>query len=123
LGRGIDKVFSLVQGPVSNAGNGVKSGLKGIFQFRSILKENEELKNQITELNRQLIQAKLTDTELAELRSLSNALGYDNVTPNYNYVTADVVAMDGSTGSISSPLTPVLTTGFIRMPWLSTATD
>lgn len=96
LGRGIDKVFALVQGPVSNAGNGVKSGLKGIFQFRSILKENEELRNQIADLNRQLIQAKLTDSELAELRSLSNILGYENVAPNYNYVTADVVAMDGS---------------------------
>jgi rod shape-determining protein MreC len=96
LGRSIDKVFSLVQGPVSNAGNGVKSGLKGIFQFRSILRENEDLKNQVTDLNRQLIQAKLTDSELAELRSLSNILGYVNVTPNYNYVTANVAAMDGS---------------------------
>jgi rod shape-determining protein MreC len=96
LGRGIDEVVALVQGPVSNAGNGVKSGIKGIFQFRSILNENEELKKQISDLNREIIQIKLTDTELAELRNLSNILGYDNVTPNYNYVTADVVAMDGS---------------------------
>jgi len=96
LGRGIDKVVTLVQGPVAGAGNGVKSGLKGIFQFRSIVKENEELKGQISDLNREIIQIKLTEAELAELRSLSNILGYENVTPNYSYVTADVVAMDGS---------------------------
>jgi rod shape-determining protein MreC len=48
FGRGIDRVASLIQGPVSSAGNGVKTGVRGIFQFRSILKENEELKKQIT---------------------------------------------------------------------------
>ncbi|HVI41028.1 MAG TPA: rod shape-determining protein MreC, partial [Anaerovoracaceae bacterium] len=96
LGRSIEKVVTLVQGPVSNAGNGVKAGVKGIFQFRSIVKENEELKGQISDLNREIIQIKLTEAELAELRNLSNILGYENVTPNYSYVTADVVAMDGS---------------------------
>ncbi|MDD3168092.1 MAG: rod shape-determining protein MreC, partial [Eubacteriales bacterium] len=46
--------------------------------------------------NREIIQIKLTEAELAELQNLSNILGYENVTPYYNYVTADVVAMDGS---------------------------
>jgi len=96
LGRGVEKVVTLIQGPVSSAGNGVKKGVKGIFQFRNILKENEELRDQIADLNRELIQTKLTEAELAELRSLSNILGYENVSPNYTYVTADVVAMDGS---------------------------
>ena len=96
LGRSVQHVVTLVQGPVSGAGNGVKSGLKGIFQFRSILKENEELKDQVTDLNREIVQIKLTQAELDELRNLSSILGYENVTPNYKYVTADVVAMDGS---------------------------
>jgi rod shape-determining protein MreC len=96
FGRGIDRVASLIQGPVSSAGNGVKTGVRGIFQFRSILKENEELKKQISDLNREIIQIKLTQAELTELRRLSDILGYDNVAPNYNYITADVVAMDGS---------------------------
>ena len=96
LGRGVQRVVAFVQGPVSDAGNGVKSGVKGIFQFRTIMKENEELKDQVSNLNRQIIQLKLTEAELTELRNLSNVLGYDNVTANYGYVTADVVAMDGS---------------------------
>jgi rod shape-determining protein MreC len=96
FGRSVQSVVTLGQGPVTSAGNGIKSGLKGIFQFRSVVRENQELKKQITDLNRQLIQAKLTDTELAELRNLSNILGYENVTPNYDFITADVAAMDGS---------------------------
>lgn len=96
IGRGIQRVVTLVQGPVSGASNGVRSGLTGIFQFRSILKENEALKDKVSELNREIIQIKLTEAELAELRNLSNILGYENVVQNYSYVTADVVAMDGS---------------------------
>lgn len=96
LGRSIQKVVTLVQGPVSGAGNGVKSGLRGIFQFRTVVKENEELKDEVSKLNRELIKAKLTDSELSELRNLSNILGYQNVAASYNYETADVVAMDGS---------------------------
>lgn len=96
LGRGIDKVLSLIQWPVSSAGNGVKSGLSGIIHFRSVLQENEELKNQLAELNRELIQNRLTEAELEELRNLSNILGYENIAPDYSFVTADVIAMDGS---------------------------
>ena len=96
LGRGVQKVVTMVQGPVSSAGNGVKTGVKGIFQFRAIMQENEELKQQIADLNREIIQNKLTEAELAELRNLSNVLGYENVSSNYSFVTADVIAMDGS---------------------------
>ncbi|MBR0599496.1 rod shape-determining protein MreC [Sinanaerobacter chloroacetimidivorans] len=96
LGQGVEKVVTFVQGPVSSAGNGVKSGLKGIFQFRSVVKENEELKEKVADLNREIIQLKLTEAELAELKDLSNILGYENVSQNYSFVTADVIAMDGS---------------------------
>jgi len=96
LGRSIERVITLVQGPLSGAGNGIKSGVTGILKFRSILAENEKLKDQIADLNREIIQIRLSQAELEELRTLSNALGYENVAPHYNYVTADVVAMDGS---------------------------
>jgi len=96
IGRGIEKVVTLVQGPVSGAGNSIKSGVKGIFQFRTIVKENEALKEQVADLNREIIQTKLSEAELAELRTLSGILGYQNVASNYSFVTADVIAMDGS---------------------------
>ena len=96
IGRNIEKISVLIKGPVSGSGNGLKSGLNGIIHFRSILNENEQLKEQISELNREIIQARLTEAELEELRNLSNILGYENISSNYNYVTADVIGMDGS---------------------------
>lgn len=95
IGRGINKVINLVQGPVSSAGNGLKS-VTGIFQFRSLQKENKELKDEIDELDREIIRNRLSQAELEELRNLSSILGYGSVTPYYDYVTADVIAMDGS---------------------------
>ncbi|MDD2503523.1 MAG: rod shape-determining protein MreC, partial [Clostridia bacterium] len=96
LGRNIEKIVSMTQNPVSSAGNGVKSGIYGILQFRSILNENEQLKEKISELNREIIQLQLEEAELEELRSLSDILGYENLSTNYTFVTADVIGMDGS---------------------------
>lgn len=96
LGHGIQKVLTFVQGPISSAGDGIKSGARGIFQFKSILKENESLKAEVIALKREIIQQKLTKYELNELRDLSNILGYKNVSTNYSLLTANVIAMDGS---------------------------
>lgn len=96
LGRNIAKISVLIKGPFTSSGNGVKTGINGLLQFKSIMKENERLKEQISELNREMIQAKLTEAELDELRNLSNILGYQNISSNYNFVTADVIGMDGS---------------------------
>lgn len=96
LGRSMEHVIAFIQGPVSGAGNGVKTGAKGILQFRSVLKENEQLKEQVAELNREIIRLKLSKTELEELKSLSEILGYPNIADNYTLVSADVIAMDGS---------------------------
>lgn len=96
IGQSIEKVVTFVQGPISGAGNGVKNGTKGILQFRSILKENEELKAEVADLNREIIRIKMTKYEVSELKNLSNILGYENVSANYSFVTADVIAMDGS---------------------------
>lgn len=96
LGQGIEKLVTVVQQPLSLAGNGTKDGARGILQFRSVLKENEELNDQVAELRRELIKARLTEEELNELRELSDLLKYETITAEYDPLTADVIAMDGS---------------------------
>ncbi len=96
VGKGVQKIVSFVQGPVSSAGNTIETSASGLFRFRSIMKENEALKEEVFQLKRELTQAKLSGAELTELRNLSNVLGYENVTQNYDLVTADVIGMDGS---------------------------
>lgn len=96
LGRKMEGGITKVQEPLSNAGNGVSNGLSGIFRFRSVLKENEKLKAEISKLNQQIIKNRLTTLELQELRELSSSLNYVGGMENYTHVTADVIALDGS---------------------------
>lgn len=96
LGSQIQRVNTFIQEPVTGAGNGVVSTIKGLFLFKSIMKENEALREENAELKRELIDKSLSQTDLAELRSLSEALNYDNPSDNHKYVAANVVSMDGS---------------------------
>lgn len=96
LGRYLGNAISVVQEPISSAGNGLKSAAKGIFQFRTVVKENEKLKEEVSSLKREIIGLQLTQAELNELRELSSILNYETVLNNYSLLTADVIAMDGS---------------------------
>ncbi len=96
FGKKAEGGIAKIQDPVSSAGNGVSNGFSGIFRFRSIAKENEKLKEEISKLNQQIIKNRLSELELAELRELSNSLNYVGAEKEYAHVTADVIALDGS---------------------------
>lgn len=96
LGRKLESGMIQVQEPLSNVGNGISNGFSGIFRFRTLVKENQELKDEISKLNQQIINNRLSDLELQELRQLSSSLNYLGGTENYMHVTADVIALDGS---------------------------
>ncbi|WP_027398124.1 rod shape-determining protein MreC [Anaerovorax odorimutans] len=95
-GHVIHNIITFIQKPISGSANGVESGLKGIFKFRTIIKENEALKDENSALKLENIKLKLNKKELKDLKDLSNILNYNSVNDNYNYVTADVTSMDGS---------------------------
>ena len=96
LGKKVQSGLAFLQEPVNSAGNGVSSAFKGIFRFRSIMAENEELKEEIADLERELMEQSLSAADLEELRALSEVLNYTDISTSYRWVTADVIAMDGS---------------------------
>ncbi|NLP31354.1 MAG: rod shape-determining protein MreC [Clostridiales bacterium] len=96
LGRQIETVTAFVQEPVSEAGKGISTTIKGIFQFRRLLAENNALKEEIAELKRELIDQTLLQEDLAELRDLSSALNFKNPQDDFSHITGTVIAIDAS---------------------------
>lgn len=95
-GKAVQSGASAIEEPLTDASSGLKSGITGIFGFRSLQRENYELKKQVQELNEQLTEAQLNEQKLAQLRELSQSLGYAAYDDSYRKVTADVIATDGS---------------------------
>lgn len=96
IGRWLNGGYSAVSEPASDVTDGVKSGVKGIFGFRSIMRENEELRDEINALKREITDIRLTERELAEFRDLANALNYTDTADSYGHVTGKIIAADNS---------------------------
>jgi len=96
IGRFLIGAVTAVQEPVSNVTNGIANGFRNLLSFRSIARENEQLKDELAELKQELILQQFSEQELAELRQLSQALHYESVQNSQSYVTGDVISMDAS---------------------------
>lgn len=96
IGIQLERVSAFLQEPVSDAGNGVSTTIKGIFQLKKLLAERDALSEENARLRRDLIDQALSRADLAELRSLTEAMNYIDPAEDYSYVTAKVIAMDGS---------------------------
>ncbi|MDD2215199.1 MAG: rod shape-determining protein MreC [Eubacteriales bacterium] len=96
LGSQIERVNVFIQEPVSDGGNGLADTVKGLFLFKRVMAENRALEDENAELKREVIKQALSREELAELRDLNEALNHESFAENQEYVTAAVVAMDGS---------------------------
>ncbi len=96
IGRGIENVVAKVSGPVAASKNGMQSMTKGIFKYSAVVRENEELKEQIGELESEIINLTLSNEELKSLKELSNVLNYTGIEGKSGIVTADVIGMDGA---------------------------
>jgi len=85
-----------VQKPLAGAGDSVKSNLRGIFKFKQVVAENEELKAEVSAMQKKVIELSLKKNELQQLQELSNALNYEGVNANRNLVSASITSLEGS---------------------------
>ncbi len=96
ISKGTQTANSVVEEPLNDGVGWLRESARGIFRFRSVVNENEQLKEEISKLKQENIQLQLSDRELEELRQLSAALNYQAVNENVNYVSTDITAVDGS---------------------------
>ncbi len=96
IGRMAKNVIVTVEKPINALGRGVQNGLESFFSFRKIYKENEALKEENRRLKMDLAVARLTENQLKELESLSEALRYQGIKEGYTPIAANVVSLDDS---------------------------
>jgi rod shape-determining protein MreC len=96
LGVQLERINVFLQEPVAYAERGFASTIKGVFQFRRILSENNDLLEENARLRDELVKTALSRHDLAELKRLTESMNYIDPSKNYSYITAKVIAMDGS---------------------------
>ncbi len=96
LGLQLGRITAYLYEPVADVEKGVSTTIRGIFQFRKLLDDNEVLLRENEQLKKEILNASLSRHEIAELKKLSDAMNYIDPSLNYEFVTARVIAMDGS---------------------------
>lgn len=84
------------QKPLSRGTHAVKTNARGLLQFKQVVAENQELQDQVSQLQQQVIKLTMKKNELQQLQELSNVLKYESVADSQNVVSANIVSLDGS---------------------------
>lgn len=92
----INKGMSYISKPFSAVTNGIRNTVSGIFSYKQLQGQIEDLTEEKEELELALAESSLKKKELEELRELSKLLNYDYTEESFDVVTADITSMDGS---------------------------
>jgi rod shape-determining protein MreC len=96
FGLKVQSLISSVQKPLATFTQSIERGVQGVFYFRSLADENQKLQERIARLEGEMLDLKLSQADIQELRQLSAALNYKGVAEAALKVAANVVSMDGS---------------------------
>lgn len=91
----IRAVVSVIVEPVSNIAGGISDGFQGILRFKSIIKENGQLKEEINRMKQKQMNQQLTREELKELKELSTVFRYEVIEHNA-LQAANITAMNST---------------------------
>lgn len=85
-----------IQKPITQFGQSIERGASGVFDFRATVEENQALRERIAQLEEQILDYKLIEMELDELKRLSLALNFESVREKGIKVVAQIVSIDGT---------------------------
>lgn len=92
----LNRLYMLIEKPMTSLGTSIKENVSGIFSYRKLMAENEELKQENESLRNEISQLTFSSKELARLEELSNALNYDFIQGGMDIVTANIISLDSS---------------------------
>lgn len=95
VSRVFQSAVALISKPISAVTGEIRNGFRGIFEFREIVKENDELKNRLAELKEKNAKLSLEKEEYDEMKDLEKIFGFKGISKR-NTVGANVVSVDSS---------------------------
>lgn len=96
FGSAFGSVVNTIFQPISKATRNISYHISGMFNYKSLLEENELLKEENDKLHKQLIDSALNSKQLEELLELKNVLNYKKSNLIGEVVTANVVSVDST---------------------------
>ena len=91
-----NRIYMSIEKPVSSLGTSIRKNVSGVFSYRELIKENEELRDENDRLKNEISQLTFSAKELQQLQELSKALNYDFIEGEKDLVTAKVISLDGT---------------------------
>lgn len=92
----VNKGVSVVSGGLSSVTEAIKDNVKGIFSYKALQEQINELETENEELRKELAEIGLDRADLEQLERLSQALDFEYTKNKFDLVAADITSMDGS---------------------------
>lgn len=94
VGRGVQKVTSVIVRPITQAATGISNFFTGVFSYDELQKENAELRDRVDELEAENLDLQLTAQEKEELEELYQAFDFEPFRAGANAVAGRVIELD-----------------------------
>lgn len=95
-GRGFQSGIAVIQKPFTSFATAVKKNVSGIFSYRQLQKENEDLQAKVNDLENENKDLKLKKDELRQLNKLSKSFDYEPFAGTGKSVVGRVIEIDNS---------------------------
>lgn len=96
LGKTGETIITAIEKPFSAIGGGIRNTFTGIFKYKAVLQENDDLKAQNQELEQQNLELTLSKEELSQLKSLEKAFDFTAFKGQNSAVAGRIVSLDNS---------------------------
>jgi rod shape-determining protein MreC len=94
VGRGVQKVTSVIAKPITQTATGISNFFTGVFSYDELQKENEELRARVDELEAENLDLQLTPQEMEEPQGLYQAFSFEPYRAGANAVVGRVIELD-----------------------------
>lgn len=92
----LNTLYIRLEKPMTAWGASIRKNVTGVFSYRSLMEENQKLREENTALQEEVRRSTLSQTERTQLEDLAKALNYSFVQSGDNIIACDIVSLDGT---------------------------